>query len=76
MQGKSQTTLFFDPSPNTFYKILSVMNGSKCLTIDHGPISKVKLDDYKAKDNQKFTIIKNKGHYAIVNGNSALHILN
>ena len=66
--------IFFDPNPNVAYKIVSVMNGNMCLTVKKGGKHALKIDDYKAKDNQTFKVFNNQGRYAIINDNAALHV--
>lgn len=66
--------VFFNPDPNTYYKIVTVMDANKVIGV--GPSQELKLQDYTGADNQKFHIYVNQGKYAFVAPNStALHVV-
>lgn len=72
MQGQN---VFFNPEPNSFYKVVSVMDGNKVFTVTEG--QDLKLNDYTGADSQKFRVFLNNGKYAFVAANStALRVLN
>jgi hypothetical protein len=72
MQG---TNVYFNPDPNTFYKVVSVIDGNKSLTISSE--QKLVLGDFTGADSQKFHVYLNNGKYAFVSpNNSALFVVN
>ena len=74
---KTSTGVFFDAQPTVIYKILSVMDGTKCFTVNQGGNHNLLLEDFKNQDNQKFHIYNQNGKYAFVGlfGNAALHVV-
>jgi hypothetical protein len=54
----------FQPKPNTFYKVVSVMNDEKVLTVGKDNI--LHLDTFKKEANQKFSLSWDKNKYALV----------
>lgn len=67
--------VFFNPDPSTFYKILSVMDGTKAFTVNQA--QELKLQDFTGSDSQKFHVYLNNGKYAFVApNNSALYVVN
>ena len=67
--------VFFNPDPNTFYKVVSVINANKALTANPG--QKLVISDFTGADTQKFHIYLNNGKYAFVSPtNTALYVEN
>ena len=67
---------YFKPEPNTLYKILTVLDGNKCLSI-HTGLNKLAIQDYvNNAPNQQFHVYNNNGKYAFVNNNAAIRIIN
>jgi hypothetical protein len=62
MQGNQKA--YFNPVAGTSYKILSVLDGKKALTV--GGSFQLRLEDFKERDTQKFQIILQNGKYAFV----------
>jgi len=71
-----KSNYFFNPNPNIFYKIVSVKDATKCLTVKKGGQHALKIDDYKGKENQIFRIFIINGKYVINTEGWALHIKN
>lgn len=66
---------FFNPDPNTFYKIVSVLDAKKVFTA--APGQSLTITDYTGANSQKFHIYLNNGKYAFVAAdNTALHVIN
>jgi len=59
------------------YKILSVLDGNKCWTVNQAGNHNLLLEDYKGTDNQNFHVYHENGKYAFVSvyGNAALHVV-
>ena len=67
--------VFFNPAPSPFYKILTVLAGTKAFTVNQA--QELKLQDFTGSDSQKFHVFLNNGKYAFVApNNTALFVAN
>ena len=66
MQGPQN--LLFTPTPTTPYKIVSVLDQKKALSLQDGS-QKIMLNDYFGSPSQIFKILQNNHKYAFVNTN-------
>ena len=73
MQGPSN--LLFTPTPSIPYKIVSVIDQKKALSMQDGS-QKIMLNDYFGSPSQLFNILQNNHKYAFVNitSDSAIRI--
>ena len=64
----------FAPKPNTSYKVVSVLDKTKCLTV--GNDGKLHINSFKSENNQKFAIHadNNKFAFVVASNNSGLCI--
>ena len=51
------------------------MNHDMCITVKKGGKHALKVDHYKAKENQTFRVLHHNGRYAFINSDEALHVL-
>jgi hypothetical protein len=58
-----QITTDFQPAPNSSYKIVSVQDESKCITV--GPDGILHLNTFKKEPSQKFTFNQNNNRFSL-----------
>ena len=69
------STVYFNPQPSKFYKVVSVLDGNKALTLTAE--QKLVISDFTGSDSQKFHVYLNNGKYAFVTPNNlALFVVN
>ena len=64
----------FYPEANVLYKIVSIMDRNMCVTVKKAGKHELKIDHYKARDNQTFKVLYHNGRYAFIKGEEALHV--
>lgn len=66
---------FFNPDPNTFYKVVSALDAKQAFTAAPGQV--LTVSNYTGANSQKFHVYLANGKYAFVaSDNTALHVIN